>query len=472
MSSSGLDRTLERRHITMITFGGMLGAGWFVGTGAAIEIAGPGIIVAVVACGLLMFFLMRMLGELAMENPDAGSFSSYADRVLGRWAGATVGWLYWWFWVIIVTFEATAGAVIISTWVPELPQWLVAFVLMTLLTITNLWSVGTYGEFEFWFAFLKVAAVVLFILVGALVLAGLFPGTASPGLSNLNGHGGFFPNGFGAVLSAVLIVFFSFTGPEIVTIAAAESREPGKAIARATFSIIWRISIFFVASISLVVAIVPWDSPEIVEDGPYVAMLRAIDISFAADLMAVIVLVAVLSALNSGLYTASRMVYSLAGRGLAPRRLGEIDERRVPRWAILASVSVGFVGVVFNFIAPGAILTFLLNSGSSMALFVYVAIGITQIVSRYRLRWERGRGAERALPIRMWLFPGLSILTVAAMVSVIVLMLFDDAARSQIISALAVAAVVVTLSLIFTRNDDDEVQRRRAPETSRIEEGS
>jgi gamma-aminobutyrate permease len=441
--SQSPEKRLQRRHITMITLGGMLGAGLFVGSGAAINLVGPGILICYALSGLLLILVMRMLAELAIDNPDSGSFSTYAQRVFGRWAGSLVGLLYWWFWVVVIAFEASAGASIMHDWVP-VPQWTIALLLMAALTVTNLWSVRSYGEFEFWFSAIKVVAIVVFIAIGIIVLVGVFPGNQSPGLGNLVGHGGFLPHGAGSIAEGMLIVFFTFVGPEMVSIAAAECDEPARAIRRTTNSIVWRILFFYIGSIGIVVTLLPWNSSRVGES-PYVAVLDRIGFPAAGVVMAAIVLTAVLSCLNSGLYTASRMIFSLAERGQAPAILARLSDRGVPRSAIYASVAVGFIGVIFNYLSPDAVFLFLLNSSSATALFVYIAIGLTQIVNRYRVRRA---GAEQTLTIRMWWFPWLSLLAVAGMVYIVVAMLADQSVRSQIASSLVAAVVFAMLGAL------------------------
>src|SRR4051794_14475579 len=198
-SPDGLQAGLKNRHLSMIAIGGVIGAGLFVGSSAGIAKAGPGILVSYALVGLMVVLVMRMLGEMAAANPTSGSFSAYADQALGRWAGFTIGWLYWFFWVVVLAVEATAGAAILTDWVPAVPQWAFALIVMALLTATNLFSVSSYGEFEFWFAGIKVVAITAFIVVGGLAVFGLVPGTDSVGASNLVHHGGFLPNGVGAV---------------------------------------------------------------------------------------------------------------------------------------------------------------------------------------------------------------------------------------------------------------------------------
>ena len=252
---------LKRRHMTMISLGGIIGAGLFVGTGPILNQAGPATILTYLLTGALLILIMRMLGEMAVAQPSVGSFSDYGRMALGNWAGFSIGWLYWYFWAIVVGFEATVAASILGQYIPNVAPWVIALILVLLLTATNLYSVGSYGEFEFWFAGIKVVAILLFIGLGALFVIGLWPGGDSPGLTNLYADGGFFPNGPLVMFSGVATVIFAFVGAEIVTIAAAESNEPGRNVARATNAVIYRVLIFYVISVFFVAAIVPWNTP-------------------------------------------------------------------------------------------------------------------------------------------------------------------------------------------------------------------
>ncbi|MCV7097787.1 amino acid permease, partial [Mycobacterium kubicae] len=233
----------QKRHLTMIAIGGVIGAGLFVGSGATIKAAGPAAFLTYAITGVLIVLVMRMLGEMAVANPSTGSFADYSRRALGDWAGFSVGWLYWYFWVIVVGFEAVAGGKIVQDWWPRTPLWLIALVLMVAMTATNLFSVRSYGEFEYWFASVKVLAIIVFLVLGTLFVVGWWPDKQMD-FSNLT-KGGFAPNGYGAIFSAIVVVVFSMVGPEIATIAAAESKDPARAISRATNSVIYRIGLFF-----------------------------------------------------------------------------------------------------------------------------------------------------------------------------------------------------------------------------------
>ncbi|MFF8439642.1 amino acid permease [Streptomyces californicus] len=444
-SSDGLQAGLKNRHLSMIAIGGVIGAGLFVGSSAGIAAAGPAILVSYAMVGLMVVLVMRMLGEMAAARPSSGSFSAYADQALGRWAGFSIGWLYWFFWVVVLAVEATAGAKILENWIPGVPQWAWALIVMVVLTATNLVSVGSYGEFEFWFAGIKVVAIAAFVVVGLLAVFGLLPGSDNPGsgLAHLTDSGGFFPEGPGAILTGVLMVVFSFMGSEIVTLAAGESSDPQRAVSKATNSVIWRIAVFYLGSIFVVLTLLPWNDPSIVEKGSYVAALDSIGIPHAGQVMDFIVLTAVLSCLNSGLYTASRMAFSLGERGDAPKSFAKVNGRGVPQAAILSSVVFGFVAVFFNYQWPDTVFQFLLNSSGAVALFVWLVISFTQL----RMRGIILRENPGKLVVRMWLFPYLTWATIAMISFVLVYMLTDDAAREQVVLSLLVAALVVGISL-------------------------
>ncbi|MFI6492318.1 amino acid permease [Streptomyces sp. NPDC050564] len=450
--SSGLQAGLKNRHLSMIAIGGVIGAGLFVGSGSGIAAAGPGILVSYALVGVLVVLVMRMLGEMAAANPTSGSFSAYADRALGRWAGFTIGWLYWFFWVVVLAVEATAGAKILAGWIPAVPQWGWALIVMVVLTASNLASVGSYGEFEFWFAGIKVVAIAAFIVIGALAIFGLLPGSDHPasGFSNLTAHGGFLPHGPGAILTGVLMVVFSFMGSEIVTLAAGESKDPQGAITKATNSVIWRIAVFYLGSILIVVSLLRWDDPAILKDGSYVAALSSIGIPHAAQIMNAIVLTSVLSCLNSGLYTASRMAFSLGRRSDAPAALGRTTGRGVPQSAILASVVFGFVAVGFNYLWPDTVFQFLLNSSGAIALFVWLVICFSQL----RMRKIIQREAPEKLIVKMWLYPYLTWATIALITFVLGYMLTDTAeggGRDQVVLSTLVAVGVVAIALVRER---------------------
>lgn len=312
-----LGKGLQRRHVNLIALGGVIGAGLFVGSGVVIGSAGPAAIVSFLIGGIITVLIMRMLAEMAVARPVVGSFYVYARQALGRRGGFVTGWMYWYFFVIVVAVEAVAGGRIVQLWLPAVPLWALSLGLMLALTATNLVSARSFGEFEYWFSSVKVIAIVVFLAMGALWITGLWP-HSTPGLANLIDHGGFAPLGWGAVLAAVVPCVAFYTGAEIVTIAAAESDEPERAVTRAMKSIVFRIIAFYVGSILVVVALQPWNTKS-VSISPYASVLTVLGIPGVATIMNVIVLTAVLSCLNSALYSTSRMLFALTTSGDAPR---------------------------------------------------------------------------------------------------------------------------------------------------------
>jgi GABA permease len=443
-----LKKGLKQRHLTMIAMGGVIGAGLFVGSGVVISETGPPAFLSYLLSGFLVIMVMRMLGEMAVANPSTGSFADYARNALGGWAGFSVGWLYWYFWVIVIGFEAVAGGTVLQFWLPDIPLWLLSLVLMSLMTATNLISVSSFGEFEFWFAGIKVAAIALFLVMGVLFVIGLWP-NKSFDTSNLTSHGGFFAEGGSAVFAAILVVIFSMTGAEVATIAAAESPDPGRAIAKATNSVIGRIAVFYVGSVFLVVVIVPWNSAALAAS-PYVAAFQAMNIPGAADIMNAVVLTAVLSCLNSGLYTSSRMLFVLAARREAPISLMSVNKVGVPMQAILASSVVGFLCVIAAAISPDTVFLFLLNSSGAIILFVYLLICISQIVLRRRADSSK-------LVVKMWLFPGLSIFVALGILAILAQMGFKHSSRPQLLESLGAWALVVVLYYVTQRIREREI---------------
>lgn len=434
-----LKKALNQRQLTMIAIGGVIGAGLFVGSGVVIGDTGPGAFLTYGMAGVLIIMVMRMLAEMAVANPSTGSFADYSRNALGHWAGFSVGWLYWYFWVIVVGFEAIAGAKIVQYWI-DVPLWLSALVFMVLMTATNLFSVASYGEFEFWFAGIKVAAIIAFIALGAAFVFGLWP-DKSADFSNLTDHGGFMPLGFSVITVGIVTVIFSMVGAEIATIAAAESSDPERAVAKAANSVILRILVFYVGAVLLLVTILPWDD-EGVAASPFVAAFTEMGIPYADHVMNAVVLTAVLSCLNSGMYTASRMLFVLAARREAPSALVKVTRRGVPANAILASSVIGFLCVIAAAVSPDTVFAFLLNSSGAIILFVYLLISISQIVLRYRT-------PDSELRVKMWLFPVLSILTALGIVAILVQMFIDVELRSQLVLSLLSWAVVL---LLFAAN--------------------
>ncbi|MFK0190050.1 amino acid permease [Kitasatospora sp. NPDC090308] len=421
---AGLAHGLKQRHLSMIALGGVIGAGLFVGSGAGIAAAGPAVVLAFAASGLLVMLVMRMLGEMSAARPASGSFSVHADREIGGWAGFTVGWLFWVLLCVGVAVEAIGAAGIVSGWLPAVPSWAWVAVFMAFFCLTNLAAVRNFGEFEFWFAAVKVLAITAFLVIGVLAVCGLLPGTAAPGAANLTGHGGFLPHGTSGLITGLLASVFAYGGLETVTIAAAESEDPRRSVAIAVRTAMWRIALFYVGSMAVIVTLVPWDDQAVVRPGPYVAVLDVLGIPGAAQLMNAVVLIALLSAMNANIYGSSRMAHSLIARGHGPRALSRLSGG-VPRRAVLASCAFGFLAVLLSYWWPETVFSWLLNMVGAAVLVVWAFICVAQLRMRRHL-------SAAELPVRMWAFPYLTYLALAAILAVLVLMTLDSANRVQL----------------------------------------
>ncbi|MDI2588827.1 amino acid permease [Psychrobacillus sp. NEAU-3TGS] len=444
-----LKSDLKIRHISMISIAGVIGAGLFIGSGAVINASGPGAILSYAFAGAIVVLVMRMLGEMAAAYPTSGSFSTYAGDAIGPWAGFTIGWLYWFFWVVVIAIEAIAGAAIMQYWIPDFPLWLMALILTVLLTLTNLFSVKSFGEFEYWFSLIKVISIGLFLVLGLCVIFGWYPGVNAPGTVNILGAGGFMPTGIGSVLLGITVVIFSFMGTEIVAIAAGESEHPGKAVRVATNSVIWRILIFYIGSIALVVTLLPWNSANILVS-PFVAVLDYIGIPAAAQIMNFVVLTAVLSCLNSALYANSRMLFGMAKKGDAPKGFLKLSKKGVPVRAILFSTIFSYVAVIFSYTSPDKIFLFLINSSGAVALLVYLVIAFSHLQMRKRLEKEN----PEALQLKMWLFPYLTYATIIIISGIYVAMLIIESLRVQALLTLLIASLTIASYFIFVRKKD------------------
>jgi GABA permease len=453
-----LSRSLQGRHLTMISIGGIIGAGLFVSSSTSILRGGPASFLSYAICGLLILLVMRMLAEMATSLTNVRSFTEFARAGLGDGAGFVVGWLYWYFWVLVVPVEAIAGAKILEQWlVPmglPLTRFEIGLGLMAIMTAVNLMSARSYAEFEFWFASIKVAAIIVFILIAASFAFGLTSPHGST-WGNLTSYDGFTPNGWVAVLAAVPTVFFAMTGAEITTIAAAESAQPDRAVARMSSAVIWRILTFYVLSIFLIVSVTPWNTVKSGES-PFTLALDTMHVPWAGKIMSAIILTAVLSCLNSAFYVSSRVLFILADRGDAPQILVKLNKRRVPVGSVLMGAVAGFLGILAATEAPQRVFDFLVSSSGALVVYIYAAICVSQII----LRRRRERAGAPRPPIEMWLFPWLSYAAIAAMIGVLVAMAFTPAMQQDFkASWITLIVAIVAYGIKRAR----QPQRRASP---------
>ncbi len=459
-SEDGLQRGLKQRHITMIAIGGVIGGGLFLGSGKGILTYGPAIILAYVLAGLLVLCVMRMLGEMTSVRLDTtGSFMAFATEAFGPLGGHITGWLYWFFWMYIIALEAVFGAELLNSLLPTVfpadVKWLISLVLTVLLTLSNCFSVKNYGEFEFWFAIIKVATVCVFLGLGVLIMVGLIPSFPAPGLVNiLNAeHGGFAPQGWASVPLGLLFIMFAFFGAEIGAIAIRESDNPGKAIHTVINSVVWRIMLFYIGSITIIALVLPSTDQEHLFN-PYASIFDMAGIPYAQTIVTCVVITSVLSCLNSALYTNSRMLFGLAKEGNAPKFLLKLNKHGVPVRAVIASTAFSYVTVIIQLTSTSDfdLFTYIANAAGAVALIVYGMI----VAAHIKLR-----KANPDLPyaIKMWGFPYLSYGIVVVLIAAVGMMFFIPELRLQLISTIALAVITVLIYFVIHRNDKAGAQK-------------
>jgi amino acid transporter, AAT family len=418
-TESGLTRSLRARHVQLIAIGGTIGVGLFLGSARAIQSAGPGLLLAYVAGGAVIFFIMRALGELLTYRPVAGSFASYADEFVSPFAGYLTGWSYWFMWVVTGMAELTAIGIYFHFWFPDTPQWLPALLALVLLYGSNLLVVRVFGELEFWFALIKILTIVALILAGLAVIAfdiGDLGRTAS--FSNLWSQGGFLPFGIVGVLLTLQIVMFAYSGVELIGVTAGEAENPTVMLPRATNSVIYRILIFYIGALIVVMALVPWNqlSPSM---SPFVLVFDKVGLPGASHVINLVVITAAASSCNSGLYSTGRMLYTLALRRQAPRMFGKLNSRQVPAAGIHVSAALMLIGVVLNYVVPEEVFTWVTSIALVGTLWTWVMIMLAH--KNYRARVRRGQAAGVSYrmpgwPIANWLVIAF-LLIVTAMLS-------------------------------------------------------
>ncbi|WML27231.1 amino acid permease [Neobacillus sp. OS1-33] len=442
-----LQGNLKQRHITMISIGGVIGAGLFIGSGLDINKYGPAVIISYLTAGILVVLVMRMLGEMTSVRVGVpGSFKAYATEAFGPAAGYSIGWLYYFFWMYIIALEASVGADLLHSLIPSMSaEWLTSLVLTLLLTFTNLVSVKSYGEFEYWFAIIKVAAIIVFLVLGTMVIIGIFPGVESPGFSNLlnEAHGGFMPKGINSILLGMLFIMFAFFGTEIGVIAVNESENPKKAVHTVINSVVWRILVFYIGSILVISMLIPTSDAAKLQN-PFASIFDTLGIPYAGTIVQIVVLTSVLSCLNSALYTNSRMLFSLALEGDAPRYFAKLSKSGVPVRAVWASTLFAYLAVILKFLDIKIdLFGFIANAAGAICLLVYLIIAMSHI----RLR-NRDKG--KYYPIKMWLFPYLSYAVILLLIVTLVAMFFagKELAHATISTFAITAFVIITFFML------------------------
>jgi amino acid transporter, AAT family len=411
----GLHRRLGQRQLTMMAIGGAIGVGLFLGSSVTIRLAGPAVILSYLLGAGIALIMSYALAEMAVVHPVAGAFGVYAEKYLNPWAGFSVRATYGVAQIIAIGAEVTAAAIYISFWFPNVPQWIWVVLVSAALVALNSMQVNRLGEFEYWFAMIKVAAIIAFIVLGLSLILGI-GSRAALGLSNLTHNGGFFPAGWKGVWLSLTITVTSYMGVEIIAVTAGEAEHPEKTIPHAMRNIVWRLILFYVLAIAIMVTMVPWNqtsSSSTLSGSPFVTAFAAAHIPFAAAIMNFVVLTAALSSVNTNLYLSTRMLFSLGRGGYAPEWMGKVSGNGVPHRALIASTAGIIAAILLAIFAPKNAFLTLYGTAVAGMLFVWLVILSTHLRFRQSISHERLSG----LPMRLWahpLFTGIGILLILA----------------------------------------------------------
>ncbi|MCS0789048.1 amino acid permease [Cytobacillus pseudoceanisediminis] len=444
MANKELKRGLESRHIQMIALGGTIGVGLFMGSASTIQWTGPSVLLAYITAGIFIYFIMRAMGEMLYLEPNTGSFATFGYKYIHPLAGYLTAWSNWFQWVIVGMAEIIAVGAYMQYWFPDLPAWIPGFIAMMMLGAANLISVKSFGEFEFWFSLIKVVTIILMIIAGfGLIFFGIGNGGEAIGFSNLWEHGGFFTGGWTGFFFALSLVIGAYQGVELIGITAGEAKDPRKTLTSAIQSIIWRILIFYIGAILVIVTVYPWDQLQSV-GSPFVATFAKVGITAAAGIINFVVITAAMSGCNSGIYSAGRMLYTLGVNGQAPKYFTKISSQGVPIVGTMG-VLVGLaVGVVLSYIAPENLFVYVYSASVLPGMVPWFVILISQI------KFRKAKGAEMDKhPFKMPFAPVTNYLTIAFLLMVLVGMWLNDDTRISLIAGIVFLGIVTISYFAF-----------------------
>ncbi|MFF7865942.1 amino acid permease [Streptomyces qaidamensis] len=460
----GYERGLGSRQVQMIAIGGAIGVGLFMGAGANIAKAGPSIILMYALAGVVIFFIMRALGELLLYRPVSGSFAEYAREFLGPFFGFVTGWTYWLMWVVTGMAELTAAAIYIHFWFPEIPQWVSALVFLVVLFGVNLISVKIFGEVEFWFSMIKVTAIIGMIVIGLGVLTlGFSDAGDTATVSNLWAHDGFFPNGIGSSLMTLQGVMFAYLAVELVGVTAGESENPEKTLPKAINTLPWRIIVFYVGALLVILSVVKWTEFSAGES-PFVHAFGKIGIPLAAGIVNFVVLTAALSSCNSGMYSTGRMLRDLASNSEAPQAFGKLNARKTPAVGITVSVALMGIGVVLNYVVPEKAFLYVTSVATAAGIWTWMMILVSHI--RYRSAVDAGRLRASSFPA-----PGGALFSWVALlflIGVTCMIAYDKDARVCLYVAAGWAVALGVGWTVLKRRNPQLTERRGDAEFEKV----
>ncbi|RTF32859.1 amino acid permease [Serratia marcescens] len=428
----GLHRGLEARHIELIALGGTIGVGLFMGSASTLKWAGPSVLLAYIIAGLFVFFIMRSMGEMLFLEPVAGSFAVYAHKYMNPYFGYLTAWGYWFMWIAVGISEITAIGVYVQFWFPEIPQWVPALIAVAMVALANLAAVRLYGELEFWFAMIKVTTIIVMILVGlGVIFFGFGNGGEPIGFANLTAHGGFFAGGWKGFLFALCIVVASYQGVELVGITAGEAKNPQVTLKRAINNILWRILIFYVGAIFVIVTIFPWNGIG-TNGSPFVLTFQHMGITVAAGILNFVVITASLSAINSDVFGVGRMLHGMAEQGHAPKMFSKVSKRGIPWVTVVVMMLALLLAVYLNYIMPESVFLVIASLATFATVWVWIMILFSQIAFRRSLSKEQVK--QLAFPLRGGVFT--SVVAIVFLVFIIGLIGYFPTTRVSLYAGL------------------------------------
>lgn len=419
-----LQRGLKNRHVQLLAIGGAIGTGLFLGAGRAIHLAGPSILLAYIITGLICFFVMRALGELLLSDVSKHSFIDFVEMYLGDRAAFITGWTYWFCWISLAMADLTATGLYFQFWYPSIPQWIPSLVVLILLVTMNLRAVKNFGEMEFWFALIKVIAIIALIAIGLLMIGQGFSTDVGPSsFVNLWSYGGWFPNGYEGFILSFQMVVFAFTGIELVGLTAGETKNPMKVIPQAINNIPLRIILFYIGSLAIIMSIYPWTAVDPTRS-PFVEVFKAVGIVSAAAIVNFVVLTSAASACNSGIFSTGRMIYALAKKGHAPSGMQRLTNSHVPFQATIFSASILLMTVILNYVMPEAVFVMI----TSISTFCFIFIWAMMVICHLKYRWQRPELA-RTNPFKMPFYPIMNYLILAFFVGILIILAISEETR-------------------------------------------
>ncbi|MGE8081914.1 amino acid permease [Peribacillus loiseleuriae] len=445
-----LQRTMTSRHIMMMALGGAIGAGLFKGSSAAIDMAGPSVLIAYLIGGIILLFVMQGLAEMAVRNSDARTFRDLVQSILGKYPAYFLDWIYWKMWVLNIAAESVVAAIFLQYWLPEYPIWILALSVSILVTVVNLLSVKVFAETEYWLALIKIVVIVVFIIAGLALLLVTFGNHTAVGFSNLTDHGGFLPNGPTGLIAAMLVVIYSYGGTEIIGITLAETKNSEKVVPKAVRGTLVRIITFYLLPFFIIVSLIPWNEVNGVSESPFVMVFKMIGIPGADHIMNAVVILAIVSSMNSGLYGSSRVLYTQAVDGRIPKIFAHLSEKKVPVYAILMCTLALYMGVIISLFAGSKTFEFLMGSLGYTVLFIWLIIAIAHLKSRKIQPEKTSTYAVKWFPYTTWA----AIITLSAILIGIIF------TTSIIVTGITLAIYIfITLTYIYKdRFHEDEAK--------------